>query len=525
MSGKELKNKQRILVIAEVANAHEGRVEDAQKLITAAAEAKADAVKFQRFSADELLVRNHSRYAHFDKLAMPNSDWMKVRELARKYRLKFFCDVFGFQSFDFVKKLDAGGIKIHSSDLMNLPLLKRISAEWEKDILVACGGASEFEIFQALKTLLNDGNRDRVCLLHGFQNFPTAVEETHLLRIKTLNETFNLPVGFMDHIDAENPLSRTLPLMAIGSGACAVEKHITLDRSKKGIDYYSSLEPAELTALVKEIRRCEGALGSPDIAFCSGELTYRIKMKKHLVTTRSVKKGQVLVEADLDYKRAETQAFPLDIQRALGHKAKVDLGPDTPVTLSHLEAIVGILIIARFNSKRLPGKAVLPILGKPALSYLIERAKLCRTPQKIILCTTINPEDDALEQLARSDGIVCYRGEDSDVIARLLGACQAEGLDVAIRVTGDDIFLSPQHLDDAVKLLLDTNADYSHDKGLISGSECEVFSTQALQLIYDFAEERKNTEYLTYYIENDNFRKVELEVPEDLRRNISLTLN
>ncbi len=512
----------KVMIIAEVANAHQGSMKQAEKMVNAAAEAGADAVKFQLFTAGELCVKAHSRYEHFQKLELSHEKMQTLYNLARKNKLLFFSDAFGYESAEFLMSFPADGIKVHSADLSNVHLLNLLSG-WEGTIMLSCGGASELEIHRALSILRP--SEQKLILLHGFQSFPTPLEETHLKRMGHIRETFRLPVGFMDHIDAEDEMAFTLPLMAVSAGAVLIEKHLTLDRSLKGIDYYSSLNPDEMKAFVRQVRRAEQALGNREVSFGSKEKEYRVKMKKQLVASLSVPEGSIIRKEDLTYKRAEDNCNPLSIDNIEGKKVKQSIQEDDVIKLSHLDLKTGILIIARMNSTRLPGKALTPIMNKPALELLFERAMLSKSADAIILCTTENPEDDALEELAAKKGIKCYRGDELDVLKRMIGACEQENLDIAVRVTGDDILLSPTHLDEAVHHLIKTNSDYCHNKGLPSGTECEVFTVQALKTIYLFAEEPDNTEYLTYFIESENFHRSELPVPPEFKRDVSLTLD
>ena len=521
-SETNLTENNRVLIVAEVANAHQGSMEQAEKMVKAAAEAGTDAVKFQIFTANELCVKAHSRYEHFKGLELSHDKTQILFDLAHKSNLLFFCDAFGYESAEFLMSLPADGIKVHSADLSNVHLLQLLS-KWDGTILLSCGGASELEIHRAI-SILNPSEQNLI-LLHGFQSFPTPLEETHMKRMNYIKETFCLPAGFMDHIDAEDEMAFTLPLLAISAGAVLIEKHITLDRSLKGIDYYSSLNPDEMKTFVRKVRRAEQALGQKDICFGLKEKEYRTKMKKHLVAARRIPRGSILKAEDLTYKRAEDNCNPLSIDNIVGKKVKLGIQDEEVMKLSSLDLKAGILIIARMNSSRLPGKALIPILEKPALEYLIERAKLCKSADAIILCTTENPEDDVLEELATGSGLKCYRGDELDVLKRMIGACEQEGLDIAVRVTGDDILLSPAHLDEAILHLMETNSDYCHNKGLPSGTECEVFTVKALKTIYDFAEEPGNTEYLTYFIESESFQKSELPVPPEFKRDVSLTLD
>ena len=513
-----------VMIIAEVGNAHEGNLQRAKDLINASADAGVDAIKFQLFTADELLVKSHSKYSHFKGLQMSFEGWKVLCGLSKERGLKFFCDVFGTDSYKTCKKLKADGIKIHGSDISNNQLLNAVS-EWDKDIFLSCGGATELEIHRALKILKSFDSNKKIILMHGFQNFPTSKEETNLSRLKTLAYKFLQPVGFMDHINAENELSQILPLLALAAGACVIEKHITMDRSLKGIDYYSSLEPEEMASLVERIRDVKTILGRSEIVFGKEESIYRKKMKKHLVALYPVQKGQIITDRDMAYKRAECSAYPANYEEVIGKKTNDSFSADEPILYSKLDMKVGILVIARLNSRRLQEKAILPIMGSPVLSYLIERAKLCKNAHEVILCTGSESRNGPLVEIAKREGIKYYCGDEEDVVSRMCGACEREKLDVAVRVTGDDILFSYEYGDFAIEHLLKNNADYCHNKGLISGSECEVFLYRTLKTIYNFAEDRGNTEYLTYYVENENFQKTELEIPDDLRRNISVTLD
>lgn len=512
----------RVIVVAEVAGAHQGSMEQAAQLVEAAARAGVDGVKFQKFTADELCVRRHSRHAHFSRLEMSSHHLKELFVQAHDLGLKFYCDAFGLESAEELLVLPVDGIKVHSSDLGNSHLLRRLNG-WQGNLLLSCGGSADKEIASALN-LLQD-SLSNLTLLHGFQSFPTPLAETHLLRIAHLRRTFGLPVGFMDHIDAEDELAHTLPMMAMGAGAVFLEKHITLDRALKGIDYFSSFNPDELDRFVKNVRRIEDALGSEENIFGPDEKKYRNTMKKHLVAVRPLATGAVLGEEDVTWKRTEDSCFSLNSSMVLGKTLRMSLDEEETIRLDHFELRVGIMLIARMNSSRLPGKVMMEIIGRPALSHLIERAKLSFRADVIVLCTTSKSEDDVLTELAASSGISCYRGDELDVLGRVLGACEQEQLDIAVRVTGDDILLSPGHLDQAVIKLLTHNADYCHNRALPGGTECEVFTIETLRAIHDYAMIPDNTEYLTYFVENENFQKCELDIPKKYRRQINLTLD
>ena len=122
-------------IVAEIANAHQGSLKNAEKLALKSLEAGADAVKFQIYFADELLVKKHPRYLHFKKQSFNETDWSKLIKKVKK-RGKVYCDVFGIKAFELAKKLKVDGYKIHSSDLINYFLLKKVSKEKKKNFSV-----------------------------------------------------------------------------------------------------------------------------------------------------------------------------------------------------------------------------------------------------------------------------------------------------------------------------------------------------------------------------------------------------
>ena len=310
-------NQKGIFLIAEVANSHEGDISKAKKIIDAAASAKVDAIKFQKFKAQELLVRKHKQYDHFKKLEFSLSEWKSIILHSKRRDLKVFFDVFGTQSAKDVLKFGIDGIKIHSSDLLNPNLLELLGSK-KLPLLVSTAGSKANEIENSLK-ILNKKPKE-IVLLHGYQGYPTSLQESNLLRIKKLHEKFGLPVGLMDHIAGDSPMAFIIPLLGIALGAKVIEKHITLDRQAKGIDYYSSLNPDEFKKLVEIVKKSEKALGSSNLILSNKEIVYRLKHKKSPISKRDIKKGELFQRKLFEYKRTETKVDPIPFFNFEGKK-------------------------------------------------------------------------------------------------------------------------------------------------------------------------------------------------------------
>ena len=306
-----------IFIICEIAQAHSGSFSEAKKLIKAASVAGADAIKFQIVYPDELLVPNHDSYGLFSKTAFTDAQWRTLFRLSHRAGLKIFADVFGNKSLALLSKNSVDGFKIHSTEIKNLSLIKQIAAQ-NKLVLLSTSGSTLKEIQKAL-LILRQGNSE-VVLLHGFQGYPTSIEDTNLRKIIALQRKFHMPTGFADHISGGSAYKNDICLMALAIGCAVLEKHMTLDRKKKGYDYYSSINPDEFKKFVERVRNMELALGAESLSMTAPEKQYRISSKKHVVAARDLEIGNIIIEDDIAMKRTkETYPFQ-DPESIIGKK-------------------------------------------------------------------------------------------------------------------------------------------------------------------------------------------------------------
>ena len=290
----------KIVVIAEMANSHEGKIRKALDIVKAAANAKADIIKFQLFTADELLSKDHPEYKHYQKLSMKESEWHKLVKFAKNKKLKVFFDIFGLKSANLASKFNPDGYKIHLSDITNPKILNYFSLT-KKPILLSTGGSTELEIQNAIDIL--NKTQKNITLMHGYQGFPTKINDLNLRRLLELKKKFNLPVGIMDHISGDSDMAQIIPLLTLPLDVSIIEKHITLNRSEKGIDYYSSLEPDEFKNMIKLIKNTVKTFGNQKIIFSNEEMEYRLKHKKKTIAKKFIKKNTKLKIEDFEFKR------------------------------------------------------------------------------------------------------------------------------------------------------------------------------------------------------------------------------
>ncbi len=325
----------RTLIICEMSQTYEGSYEVARRLVQAAIAANADAIKFQVFAADELSTTDYKHYDLFKRLEFTGEQWGNLIKQAHDGHILAFADVFGLASAQILLEQGIDGFKIHSTDIKNTPLLEYL-AKTNKPLFLSTGGSYEEEIKKAL-SVLQSNNAAEVILMHGFQSYPTLVEHTNLYKIKALATTFNLPVGFADHIDGDHDLRYDLCTMAMGMGVRVLEKHITLERLLKMEDYESALNPTDFKKFVERVRQLDQAFGLETTTVSESETAYRQVTKKHLVAGRDLAEGTVITETVIVMKRtAETYEF-LDRDAILGKTLTQALKPDQVIRLEFLK--------------------------------------------------------------------------------------------------------------------------------------------------------------------------------------------
>jgi len=323
------------LIIAEFANAFEGKGEIALKMIDKAIEADVDALKFQIFFTDELLVPEHPKYNIFKKLETSKADWRVIIDYASKTGKLVFIDVFGEESFEFSRKFKIDAYKIPPSDMTNNRLIKRVSSSGISVILSA-GASTLNDIEHAINTCKKNHLND-YAIMHGFQSYPTKLDDANLNVIKMLKDKFNCPVGYADHADGSTEMALLLPLLAVAKGAKLIEKHFTLDRNLKGTDYQSSINPDALKKMVQYIRKAELTFGTSEKKLSSDERKYKEDVRKRVVTKRDMQKGEIVLENDITLKRAPTGIFAEEVKTVLGKRLIKAISKNQALKKNYLE--------------------------------------------------------------------------------------------------------------------------------------------------------------------------------------------
>jgi N,N'-diacetyllegionaminate synthase len=323
-------------VLAEVASAHGGSVDAALRMLEAAFKMGADGIKFQLFQAERLVVHLHPLRRDFEQIELTEKEWRKVLRAARASGLALLVEAFDRPSLELAAEEGADGYKIHTTDMEN-PEFIRAVGEKGRPVLLATGGIHEDAVREAL-TLI--GNTP-AGLLHGFQTFPTPVEEIRFRELAAWKERYRLPVGFLDHTDGGSAFALVAPALAVAWGANLVEKHFTLDRSEKGFDYQSSLNPEDFYRMVELLRQAEAAAGEGPAAQSEAAERYHRLMARHVVAGSLISRGEVLTAEKLAYKRTdirfEAGFSPRDSHRVIGRRASRPIQADETIREDMLE--------------------------------------------------------------------------------------------------------------------------------------------------------------------------------------------
>lgn len=305
IKGKLIENGQSLYIICEMACAHNGKFEEAKALVKAAAEAQANAIQFQFFVPEETVTPQHPAFPIIKEICFTKNQWEELTQYARELGLDVFTCAYDVPSVQLAIDLKLDGIKLNSSDLSN-PDVLIATAKSGIPLTLGTGASTANEILDGLNTLEQNGAKE-VILMHGVQNFPTQIADLNIHRIDWLKSAFpNLPVGYADHTEGGNPFGLSVDILAVAKGVAVLEKHITLDRSQKGIDYQAALEPHEWKTYVENIHNAYAALGKKGVQSMSeSDLKYRKFQKKSIVAARHLTKGEHLNRSDVNFIRNE----------------------------------------------------------------------------------------------------------------------------------------------------------------------------------------------------------------------------
>ncbi len=331
---------QKTFVIAEAGVNHNGDMNIAKKLIDAASEAGADAVKFQTFKAENLVCKNaekaayqlettdklESQYDMLKKLELTREQHIELIEYCESKHIMFLSTPFDIESLLMLIELGMPIIKIPSGEITNLPYLRAVGKQ-KKEVILSTG-MSDLEEVKAAVKVLRDNGTDEITVLHCNTQYPTPIEDVNLNAMVTMKDELKIPIGYSDHTQGIE-----VPIAAVAMGATVIEKHFTLDKNMDGPDHKASLGPDELKCMVQAIRNIEKALGSDKKEVTASEVQNREVVRKSIVAVCKIQKGECFSERNLTTKRPGTGINPMKWDEVIGKTAVRDYKADEMIEL------------------------------------------------------------------------------------------------------------------------------------------------------------------------------------------------
>lgn len=527
--------KDKIAIICEIAQTYEGSFAIAEQLVQAAIAAEADAVKFQVFTADELAAPDHKHYQLFKKLELSPEQWQQLIGRAHAGGILAMADVFGITSAKMLLSLGIDGFKIHSTDIKNTPLLEFLSQS-NKPLLLSIGGSTRGEIEKAV-AVLQKSAKNEIVLMHGFQSYPTLAEHTNLNKIKLLQKSFNLPVGFADHIDGDHKLKFDLCAIALGAGAKVLEKHITLDRKLRMEDYESALDPTVFKEFVAHIRQLERSLGEESFNLSVAEQTYRDGTKKHVVAARDLPSGSKINSGDVRMKRTSEEYQFQAMEDIIGRTLIKPVSADRVIKFEDLaseqkQKRVVAAIACRVQSSRLYGKPLqlldlennITILG-----YLLGQLQTVPEINQIVLAISAGEANQPLVDFAKVHNLDCIVGDEQDVLGRLIAAGRKGQADIVFRITSECPFVYLDNFQEVLEKHITNQADLTVIEHLPECVYYELINLSALERAHRLGEDRHRSEFCSLYInehpEKFKIQKIDIGDRQLRRPDIRITVD
>jgi len=343
IGNRDIGGGQPCFIIAEAGVNHNGDPNLAKKMIEVAAQAGADAIKFQTFHAEDVVLKtaekaeyqktttgaDESQYSMIKKLELTEKNFNNLAKFAHKKKIMFLSTPFDIRSVDVLERIGVPAYKIPSGEINNYPLLSYI-AQKRKPVVLSTGMATLDEVHSAI-TVMSERGASQIALLHCTTSYPASIDSVNLRAMETLRSAFKVPVGYSDHTKGT-----TIPIAAVAMGACILEKHFTLDRTLPGPDHQASLEPHELQTLVQAIRDVESAIGNGLKVPTVEEETNKCVIRRSLVAAKNISTGEIIKEEMIAVKRPGTGISPNNYLKILGSKALRPISKDELISLSDI---------------------------------------------------------------------------------------------------------------------------------------------------------------------------------------------
>ncbi len=338
IANKTISQSSPVFIIAEVGVNHNGDLETAMELVDQATDCGVDCIKFQTFKAERVVTPNapkakyqldttdqaESQLEMLKKIELDSEYHIRLKAVIEKRKLIFLSTPYNLEDVEFLELIRVPAYKIASGQIVEPPLLRAI-AYTGKPIFLSTGMATLEEIGTALEIVRSTGNND-IILLQCTTNYPSRIEDANLRALNTFQRNFRTHIGYSDHT-----VGNVAAIAAVALGARVIEKHLTLDKSFSGPDHSSSMTPDELKYFVESIRHTELSLGSAKKAPTKAERKNTIGMRRSIVASRNIGKGEIINSHNITFKRPATGLAPTYYDEIIGKKATNNICLNEPL--------------------------------------------------------------------------------------------------------------------------------------------------------------------------------------------------
>jgi spore coat polysaccharide biosynthesis protein SpsF (cytidylyltransferase family)/sialic acid synthase SpsE len=521
--------------ILEIANTHGGNVQYIYELLNefkSLDKSKGFGIKFQPFKYDESALEDFSYYEIYKELFISSSDWKNILDEAYKTK-DIWIDLFDDYGIDIFKSnIDkVHGIKLQTSVLENnliFESLEKCNLKNKKLILNIAGRSKEEIDLLLQKYLLLDVGE--ILFEVGFQSFPTKLEDAGLSKVLYLKNRYSNKLVFADHNDGESDDAKLLPLIASMLGADYIEKHIMHSSLETKYDFNSSITYKTFHEFLHLQEKYLPLLHSPFVS--EPELDYLNKTYQVPVLNKD-KKSYTLINmySDVKYRRSDKVGLhskalnDLTSNYYLLNKNKKE--NDTLCKEDFKKANIAAIIACRLKSTRLPKKALLNIGALSSIELCIKNTLKFNHLNHVVLATSTIDQDAELEDYTYSDNVIFHQGHPDDVIERYLDVIDDFKIDIFVRLTGDNAFISSEIFDYLLKSHFDNGADYTTAKAAAVGTNLEIINASALKKVKSHFPFAEHSEYMSWYFHNnpEYFNINFVDLPKHLVREYRLTLD
>jgi spore coat polysaccharide biosynthesis protein SpsF (cytidylyltransferase family)/sialic acid synthase SpsE len=522
--------------ILEVANSHGGDFNYLKSLIEQFAEIKNVGIKFQAFKFDKVATEKFPYYDVYKNLFFNEQQWKELIDLSIATDKEVWLDLFDTYGAKILQQnlKKIAGLKLQASVLYNQGLLDALSLLDLKNIrlILNVSGYEVIEIEKQVAFIRQKLSPKEIIIQTGIQSYPTLISDSGLGKISTLKKSFPYSkFSIADHADGQTDQSLILPTIATILGFEYIEKHIMLTGVETKYDFQSSLTLERYKQYLELSSDYLTAMASEYIT--AKEKIYLKTTIQIPILNKSKNKGDLIdITGDFEFKRTNEKGLNyLEVKKLIEqcYLLRNDMKEHDVIRQESMrKARIGSIIACRMKSSRLPKKALSPVFGNlSSIEICLLNTMRLKYIDSVTLATSTIDEDAVLADYTYHPDIHFFRGDPDDVIKRFIDVADAQQLDVIVRQTGDNMFMSNEIAEILLKSHFEIGADYTTARQTAIGANFEIMNVSALKKIKSYFKSANYSEYMTWYFQNnpEHFKLNVVDLPSELVRDYRLTLD